>query len=78
MRGIRLIRQGLDTNWTDNNKLASRRPVSPGEDTITLGAINFSGEVIGSDTITVNNTFEPASVNIAISRVIYAGNWRQR
>ncbi|MFT5407394.1 MAG: hypothetical protein ACI9NC_000099, partial [Verrucomicrobiales bacterium] len=75
VRNIRLAGGGeLEINWTDNNSWQVAVPVSPGENTVVLEAIDFSGDVIGSDTITVNNTstLEPASAtNIAISEVMY-------
>jgi len=65
---------GLNATWTDNNSWQLTVPVTPGANTITIEALNFSGEVIGTDTITVNNTssIEPASAaNLAISEIMY-------
>ena len=75
VRRIRLAGGGdLDVVWTDNNSWQLTVPVQPGQNSITLEALNFSGEVIGTDSITVNNTstVEPASAaNLAISEIMY-------
>jgi hypothetical protein len=64
----------LAVTWTDNNSWQTTIPVSPGQNTITLEAFDFSGNLIATDTITVNNTssVEPASaLNLAISEIMY-------
>jgi len=75
VRSFRLAGGGeLDATWTDNNSWQLTVPVALGSNLITIEALNFSGEVIGIDSITVNNTssIEPASaVNLAISEIMY-------
>jgi len=75
VRSFRLAGGGaLDATWTDNNSWQLTVPVSPGNNTITIEALNFSGKVIGTDSLTVTNTstIEPASAaNLAISEIMY-------
>ena len=75
VRKIRLAGGGeLDVTWTDDNSWRVEIPVVPGANSITLEAVNFSGEVIGSDTVTVNNTSTiapAAAANLVISEVMY-------
>jgi hypothetical protein len=75
VRSFRLAGGGeLGATWTDNNSWQLTVPVAIGANTITIEALNFSGEVIGTDTIIVNNTssIEPASAaNLAISEIMY-------
>jgi len=49
-------------------------PAPPGQTTVTLQAVNFSGAVIGTATITINNTttVEPgAAANLVVSEIMY-------
>ena len=75
VRNIRVAGGGdLRVAWTDENSWRVAVPVDPGANTITLEAVNFSGEVVGTEVITVNNTstIEPASAaNLAISEIMY-------
>jgi hypothetical protein len=76
VREIRLQGSGepLLVTWTDGNSWQLSAPAPPGINTLTLEALNFSGEVVGTDTITINNTtpFEPASAaNLVISEIMY-------
>ncbi|MDG2123893.1 MAG: lamin tail domain-containing protein, partial [Verrucomicrobiales bacterium] len=75
VRNIRINGGGdLDATWTDGDSWQVTVPVLPGANTITLQAVNFSGTVIDTKTITVNNTstIEPASRhNLAISEFMY-------
>jgi hypothetical protein len=75
VRSFRLAGGGaLDATWTDNNSWQLSIPVSLGANTITIEALNFSGNVIGTESITINNTgsVEPASAaNLAISEIMY-------
>ncbi|MBT6463956.1 MAG: DUF5011 domain-containing protein [Opitutae bacterium] len=75
VRRIRLAGGGeLDVTWTDRNKWQLNVQVLPGLNTITLEALNFSGDVIGAKTIIVNNTgtMEPASgENLVVSKVMF-------
>jgi len=75
VRSLRLVGGGeLNATWTDNNSWQLNVPVTLGVNMITIEALDFSGKVIGSDTITVNNTslIEPASAaNLVISEIMY-------
>ena len=75
VRKIRLLGSGeLAVTWTDDNSWQVEVPVVPGENSITLEAIDFSGALIDAKTITVNNTstVEPASAaNLVISEFMY-------
>jgi hypothetical protein len=75
VRSFRLVGGGeLNAIWTDNNSWQLNVPVTLGANIITIEALDFSGEVVGSDTITVNNAslIEPASdANLVISEVMY-------
>ncbi len=75
VRKIRLAGGGeLAVDWTDDNSWQVNVPVVPGMNTITLEAINFSGDVIGTEVITVDNTstIEPVSaMNLAITELMY-------
>ncbi|CAN5134833.1 hypothetical protein BH23VER1_BH23VER1_32050 [soil metagenome] len=64
----------LEVTWTDGNSWQVSVPVPPGQSAVTLEAVSFSGEVIGTATIAVENTgdIEPASAaNLAISEIMY-------
>ncbi len=64
----------LDVTWSDNNSWQLNVLVQPGTNMVTLEAINFSGDVIASNTVTVINTstVEPASSNnLVISEFMY-------
>ena len=75
VRSFRLAGGGvLDATWSDNNSWQLTIPVSLGANTITIEALNFSGNVIGTESITINNSgsVEPASAaNLAISEIMY-------
>jgi len=64
----------LPVTWSDGNSWELEVPAPPGLNTITIEAVNFSGEVIATDTIAIDNTtpFEPASSNnLVISEIMY-------
>ncbi|MGI9243649.1 MAG: lamin tail domain-containing protein, partial [Verrucomicrobiales bacterium] len=64
----------LAVTWTDGNSWEALVPAAPGVSTVTIEAVDFSGNFIGSDTITIDNTtpFEPASAaNLVISEIMY-------
>ncbi|MFT5857297.1 MAG: hypothetical protein ACI8XO_004557, partial [Verrucomicrobiales bacterium] len=64
----------LTVEWTDGDSWTADIPVVPGAHTYTLEAYDFSGVLIDTDTITVDNTssVEPASAsNLAVSEVMY-------
>ena len=60
--------------WTDGNSWAVNIPVAPGSHAYQIEAYDFSGELIETDTIRVDNngTVEPAStLNLAVSELMY-------
>ncbi|MDA7529699.1 lamin tail domain-containing protein, partial [bacterium] len=60
--------------WTDGNSWAVNIPVAPGSHAYRIEAYDFSGELINTDTITIDNngTVEPASaLNLAVSELMY-------
>jgi len=64
----------LDVVWLDNNSWQVEIPVAPGSNSYTLEAIDYSGDVIDTDTITIDNTstVEPASAsNLVVSELMY-------
>ena len=64
----------LPVTWTDGNSWQVTVPAPPGQSTVTIEAVNFSGDVIGSEMITIDNTtpFEPATAdNIVVSEIMY-------
>jgi hypothetical protein len=74
VRAIRVDGVEVPVLWTDNNSWSVDLPVGLGPNIRAFEAINFSGEVVGSDSITVNNisSIEPASGNnLVISEFMY-------
>ena len=64
----------LVVTWLDGNSWRVNLPVAPGSHSYTLQAHDFSGELIGDETITIENTTatEPASAaNLVISEMMY-------
>jgi len=64
----------LDLTWLDSDSWEVTLPVDPGLHDYTLEAVDFSGTVVGTGTISIENTTlaEPASAqNLAISEVMY-------
>ncbi len=64
----------LAVEWTDGGSWTVNIPVAPGSHTYTIEAYDFSGVLIDTDTITVDNTgtVEPASaLNLAVSELMY-------
>ncbi|MEJ6578916.1 MAG: lamin tail domain-containing protein [Akkermansiaceae bacterium] len=64
----------LKVTWTDGDSWQVVLPATPGSHTYTLQAFDFSGVVIGGETITIinNGTTEPAaSTNLAVSELMY-------
>ena len=67
VREIRVAGNGesLPVEWTDGDTWRVTLPAPPGQTTVTLEAVDFSGEVIATDTITLNNTGNrPATINL--------------
>ncbi len=76
VREIRLAggTEPLAVEWTDGNSWRVQVPAAPGANTVTLEAVDFSGAVIDTASIVIDNTTptEPASLNnIAISEIHY-------
>ncbi len=76
VRSIRIqgSTEPLSVTWTGNSTWQTTVPVPPGQSTVTLEAVNFSGAVIGTANITVNNTTQivPASPdNLVVSEIMY-------
>lgn len=64
----------LAVEWSDGDSWTAAIPVAPGSHDYMLEAYDFSGALIGSDSITVDNTstIEPASAsNLVISEIMY-------
>ena len=64
----------LEVTWTDGNSWQVALPATPGTHTYTLQAFDFSGVIIGAETVTITNngTTEPASAaNLVISELMY-------
>ena len=61
----------LDVSWTGRNTWEARLPIKPGSETFTIEALNFSGQRVGSKTITIRNTSStvPAEGNLVISKI---------
>ncbi len=76
VREIRLAGSSvpLESTWTDNNSWTVGVPVATGANALTIEAVDFQGNVVGSDTVTITNTqvIEPASAtNIVVSELHY-------
>ena len=76
VRGIRLTGTTgfLPVTWTGNSTWQILVPVPPGQTTLNLQAVNFSGAVIGSASIIAQNssTITPASAaNLVVSEISY-------
>ena len=73
VRRIRMVGGGdLHVDWTGRSTWRTDVPVQPGSNTVALEALNFSGEVIGSATVVIENTgvMEPASSgNLVVSEI---------
>ena len=64
----------LPVTWLNGNTWQVRLPAPPGSSTVTLEALDFSGQVIGSRSITINNNtpVAPASAaNLVVSELMY-------
>ncbi len=76
VREIRVLgsTEPLAVTWTGNSTWQATVPAPPGANAVTLQAVNFSGAVIGTATITVNNTttVQPGSAsNLVVSELMY-------
>lgn len=64
----------LAVNWIDESSWQVTVPSQPGPNTITLEVVDFSGRLIGSESIVVSNTgaTEPATAaNLAVTELMY-------
>ncbi len=64
----------LSSSWSDTDSWEVALPLLPGRRTYTLEAFDFSGNLVGSDSITIDNTsvVPPASdQNLAITEIHY-------
>ncbi|HEX2748019.1 MAG TPA: lamin tail domain-containing protein [Verrucomicrobiales bacterium] len=64
----------LTVTWTGNSTWTVTVPALPGQHDVVLEAVNFSGAVIGTSTISINNTtaIEPAAAaNLVVSEIMY-------
>ncbi|MES2476368.1 MAG: lamin tail domain-containing protein [Verrucomicrobiota bacterium] len=76
---VREIRQAgsstpLAVQWTSANTWETVVPLSGGVTTLVLEAVDFSGMVVGTDSITVTNsgnTQLPAASNLVVSEIYY-------
>ncbi len=76
VRSIRLAGSPtpLVVNWTDGNSWQLTIPTQPGQNTISLQAVDFSGQILTTDSIVINNTstIEPAGpANLAVTELMY-------
>ncbi|HUT10946.1 MAG TPA: lamin tail domain-containing protein, partial [Thermoguttaceae bacterium] len=75
VREIRLAgsQEPLDVTWTDNNSWELRVPLAPGANQLTFQAIDFRGNVTGSDTITITSTMvqRPLEDFLRITEIMY-------
>lgn len=76
VRNIRVLgsTEPLAVTWTGNSTWQVTVPALPGSNPVTLEALNFSGAVIGTATITIDNTtlVQPASpANLVVSEIMY-------
>ncbi len=76
VREIRVLgsTEALAVTWTGTSTWQVTVPAPPGANVVTLQAVNFSGTVIGTATITVNNTttVQPGSAtNLVVSELMY-------
>ncbi len=76
VREIRLAGSGtaLPLTWTDDNSWRVDVPLGAGANALTLEAIDFEGDVISTDTITVTNTspvIAAAADNFVLTELMY-------
>ncbi len=76
VRNIRLAGSAtpLGVTWTSSTTWATAVPIGIGANVIHLEAVDFSGQVVGTDTITVTNTGStqlPSANNLVVSEIYY-------
>jgi len=79
VREFRILFEGVAgpltaVEWTDGDSWTAQIPVFPGSHIYTIEVYDFSGALIGTDTITVNNTSPgepPSAANLVVSELMY-------
>ncbi|MES2657625.1 MAG: lamin tail domain-containing protein [Verrucomicrobiota bacterium] len=76
VRNIRLAGSivPLGVTWTSSTAWSTVVPIGPGSNVIHLEAVDFSGQVVGTDSITVTNTGStqlPSANNLVVSEIYY-------
>ena len=76
VRTIRVLSSGLvlTATWTSGNTWQVSLPIAPDANVVTLLALDFQGNVVGSDTITITGTgvvVPAAAGNVVISELHY-------
>jgi len=76
VREIRLAGSGgpLPTTWSSTEDWSVAVPLNPGPNVLNLEAVNFRGEVVGTDSITVTSTAAsnlPATDTLVVSEIYY-------
>ncbi|PAZ03904.1 MAG: hypothetical protein CAK88_13330 [Verrucomicrobiia bacterium AMD-G2] len=76
VKDIRIVGSSVPLNvtWTSNNAWQLAVPLGAGANLISLEAVNYSGQIIGNDSITVNNTggiVLPSASNLVVSEIYY-------
>ncbi len=62
----------LDIQWADSTSWSTVIPLQPGENHLTLQAIDYSGQVVGVDRINVTSTVaRPVLDHLRISELMY-------
>ena len=64
----------LQVVWTGENTWQTSIPLQPGENTVVLEAVDFRGQLIGADAITITSTADIAPAgpaNLAVSELMY-------
>ncbi|MES2438299.1 MAG: lamin tail domain-containing protein [Verrucomicrobiota bacterium] len=64
----------LGVTWTSSTAWTTVVPVNGGANVINLEAVDFSGQIVGTDSITVTNTGSiqlPAATNLVVSEIYY-------
>ena len=62
----------LNVDWTESTSWSAVIPLQPGENALTLQAIDYSGNVVGTDRINVTSTVpRPILDHLRISEVMY-------
>jgi hypothetical protein len=76
VKDIRIVGSSVPLNvtWTSNNAWQLAVPLGAGANLISLEAVNYSGQIIGTDSITVTNTggiVLPSASNLVVSEIYY-------